>query len=57
MGMQRICSNPDPEESMLTMRRKKYTKKKYWAVMWLRERHRDHYDQYTSLMEELTFED
>ncbi|XP_062577037.1 putative nuclease HARBI1 [Saccostrea cucullata] len=37
---------------MLRLRRKKYTKKKYWVVPWLRERQRDHYGQYTSLMKE-----
>ncbi|XP_062588068.1 putative nuclease HARBI1 [Saccostrea cucullata] len=43
--------------TMLKLRRKKYTKKKYWVVPWLRERQRDHYGQYTSLMKELRLGD
>ena len=43
--------------SMLKMRRRKYTKKKYWVASWLRERQREYYGQYTSLMKELRLGD
>ncbi|XP_062622259.1 uncharacterized protein LOC134283798 [Saccostrea cucullata] len=43
--------------TMLKIRRKKHTKKKYWVVPWLRGRQRDHYGQYTSLMKELRLGD
>ena len=43
--------------SMLKMRRRKYTKKKYWVAPWLCERQREYYGQYTSLMKELRLGD